>query len=170
MYRMNLLRKAAGVILCCSMVFSMACTSMAALDSGVKPVVDEAYYVTTDYYGNPTEAGVVKSYDLNGATEIVDHGTYDSVSNLTNAVQPVISGGEVSFENVGGKAYVSCNVHVVGYGSKFGDGRGLEPIQGKTFAGTFEYRAVRPSGLRAVVPDRPFSRHYGWLGLSRFSD
>ena len=71
-------------------------------------------------------------------------------------------GGNVSFENIGGKAYVSCNVHVVGYGSKFGDGQGLEPIRGKRFSGVFEYRTVRPRGLGAVVPDRPFFRHYGW--------
>ena len=77
------------------------------------------------------------------------------------AVVP-LGGGEVSFENVGGTAYVSYNVHVVGYGSKFGDGRGLMPIAGKKFSGTFEYRAVRPVGLAECVPDRPFFRHYGW--------
>lgn len=40
---------------------------MLAVDDGVKPTYDEAYYAMTDYYGNLTEGSVVKSYTVNGA-------------------------------------------------------------------------------------------------------
>ena len=84
---------ALGAILALELPFVAA----AEVTSGVRPTVDEAYYVNLDSYGNPTEAAVVKSYVLNGATEIVDYGTYDSVENLSNGVKPEISDGKVRF-------------------------------------------------------------------------
>lgn len=37
-----------------------------AAEDGVKPTYDEAYYATTDYYGNLAQGSVVKSYTANG--------------------------------------------------------------------------------------------------------
>ena len=54
------------------------------IGDGVAPTYDEAYYATLDYYGNLTEGSVVKSYVLNGADTVTDHGTYDQVVNLTD--------------------------------------------------------------------------------------
>ena len=71
--------------------------AVAEVTSGVRPTVDEAYYVSLDSYGNPTDAAVVKSYALNGANEVVDYGSYDSVENLTNGIKPEISEGKVRF-------------------------------------------------------------------------
>lgn len=59
------------------------------IGDNVTPAYDEAYYATTDYYGNLTEGSVVKSYVLNGATTLVDYGTYDEVVNLTDGTVPV---------------------------------------------------------------------------------
>lgn len=90
-------RQLAALILGASLALNLPVATQAEVTSGVRPTVDEAYYVTLDSYGNPTDAAVVKSYALNGATEIVDHGTYDSVENLTNGVKPEINGDTVRF-------------------------------------------------------------------------
>ena len=90
-------RQFAALILSASLALNLPVAVQAEVTSGVHPTVDEAYYVTLDSYGNPTDAAVVKSYALNGATEILDHGTYDSVENLTNGVQPEVSGDTVRF-------------------------------------------------------------------------
>lgn len=77
-----------------------ACVVSAAAEpigDGVTPTYDEAYYATTDYYGNLTEGSVVKSYVLNGATSLTDHGTYDEVVNLTDGTAPVIQNGATVF-------------------------------------------------------------------------
>ena len=84
---------ALGAILALELPFVAA----AEVTSGVRPTVDEAYYVNLDSYGNPTDAAVVKSYALNGANEVVDYGSYDSVENLTNGIKPEISDGKVRF-------------------------------------------------------------------------
>lgn len=58
---------------------------------------DETYYATLDYYGAPTQASVVKSYVLRGQTSVTDYGVYDEVINLTDASDPVIDGGRLTF-------------------------------------------------------------------------
>ena len=69
----------------------------AAADGGVSPTYDEAYYATLDYYGNLTEGSVVKSYTLNGAQILMDHGVYDQVVNLTDGTVPVIRDNVTEF-------------------------------------------------------------------------
>ena len=59
------------------------------VDNGVQPACDEAYYATTDYYGNLTNGSVVKSYALRGASSLTDYGVYDEVVNLTDGSAPV---------------------------------------------------------------------------------
>ena len=68
-----------------------------AVDDGVKPTCDEAYYATTDYYGNLTEGSVVKSYTTNGALSLTDYGEYDEVVNLTDATAPTTANGRTTF-------------------------------------------------------------------------
>jgi putative membrane protein len=67
------------------------------IGDGVTPTYDEAYYATLDYYGNLTEGSVVKSYALNGATALTDHGTYDEVVNLTDGTVPTTKDGVTTF-------------------------------------------------------------------------
>ena len=61
------------------------------------PIVDESYYGTLDYYGALTEGSVVKSYRLNGNTDLADIGSYTEVNNLTDRTEPVIEGDRVTF-------------------------------------------------------------------------
>ncbi|MBQ9349068.1 MAG: hypothetical protein IJT94_17305, partial [Oscillibacter sp.] len=88
-----------------SLLTALLCTVPAAalpgdpppVSDGVAPVYDEAYYATTDYYGNLTEGSVVKSYIRNGAASITDAGQYDQVVNLTDGSDPVTNKGIVTF-------------------------------------------------------------------------
>ena len=69
-----------------------------AVDDGVEPTYDEAYYAMTDYYGNLTEGSVVKSYTVNGASSLTDYGDYDEIVNLTDDRVPTsAAGGNVFF-------------------------------------------------------------------------
>ena len=69
-----------------------------AVDDGVKPTYDEAYYAMTDYYGNLTDGSVVKSYTTNGAESLTDYGDYDEIVNLTNGLVPTTAAGKAVFQ------------------------------------------------------------------------
>ena len=88
-------RALSGVLAGC-MALCCAAPARAAGD-GVGIICDEAYYATTDYYGNLTEGSVVKSYVLNGATTLKDRGVYDEVLNLTDDTEPEIRGSALTF-------------------------------------------------------------------------
>lgn len=70
---------------------------------GVTPACDEAYYATTDYYGNLSNGSVVKSYAMNGKSRITDYGTYKKVTNLTDDTKAERSGDKTTF-NFGSNA------------------------------------------------------------------
>lgn len=74
-----------------------ATAASAKIGDGVVSTCDEAYYATTDYYGNLLEGSVVKSYVVNGKNSIVDYGNYDEVVNLTDGNNPKIAGDKVTF-------------------------------------------------------------------------
>ena len=88
-------RRTAAILL--STAILICCTPVYAADDGVKPTYDEAYYATTDYYGNLTQGSVVKSYTTNGATRLTDYGSYDEVSDLTNGRTPSVTDGKTVF-------------------------------------------------------------------------
>lgn len=69
-----------------------------AVDDGVKPTYDEAYYAMTDYYGNLTDGSVVKSYTTNGTESLTDYGDYDEIVNLTNGLVPTTAAGKAVFQ------------------------------------------------------------------------
>jgi putative membrane protein len=69
----------------------------AGIGDSVAPACDEAYYAMLDYYGNLTDGSVVKSYAMNGVAKLTDYGTYSQVTNLTDDVAPVTSGGKTTF-------------------------------------------------------------------------
>lgn len=79
------------------LLLSAASPAFAAATDGVVPTADEAYYVTLDHYGSPKEASIVKSWQLNGAKQFTDYGSYSSVSNLTDRTEPLIKDGTVTF-------------------------------------------------------------------------
>lgn len=83
-----------------SLALTMTVTALvpAAGAAAIPAACDEAYYATLDYYGGVREASVVKSYRLNGAKTITDHGAYDEVVNLTDGLTPTVSEDTVTFE------------------------------------------------------------------------
>ncbi|MFR2488681.1 MAG: hypothetical protein ACLTAC_36085, partial [Hungatella sp.] len=62
------------------------------------PVCDETLYITMDPYGEIKESSVVKSYTTNGSSQIVDYGTYNRITNMTDHAEPVTdSEGKLTF-------------------------------------------------------------------------
>lgn len=85
-----------GILL--SALLLLSSVPVYAVSNGVTATCDEAYYATTDYYGNLTEGGVVKSYATNGISSLTDYGTYDEVINLTDGTKPTVKDDMVSFD------------------------------------------------------------------------
>ena len=77
---------------------SVPASAAETIDSGVGATYDEAYYATTDYYGNLTEGSIVKSYVMNGASSLTDYGVYDEVVNLTDGTLPHTIGCCTTFD------------------------------------------------------------------------
>lgn len=82
-------------VLPCLLAGTLLLSSVPALavDDGVEPTYDEAYYAITDYYGTLTEGSVVKSYTVNGAASLTDYGDYDEIVNLTDDRVPTSAAG-----------------------------------------------------------------------------
>lgn len=89
------LRRTAALAMSAALL--LGCIPAYAVDNGVTPTYDEAYYATTDYYGNLTEGSVVKSYTTNGIVTLTDYGEYDEIVNLTNDLAPSTVGGRSVF-------------------------------------------------------------------------
>ena len=54
-----------------------------------------------DPYGEIKESSVVKSYTTNGSSQIVDYGTYNRITNMTDHAEPVTdSEGKLTFNPV----------------------------------------------------------------------
>ena len=90
------LRRTAALAMCA--VLLLGSIPAFAVDDGVKPTYDEAYYAMTDYYGNLTDGSVVKSYTTNGAESLTDYGDYDEIVNLTNGLVPTTAAGKAVFQ------------------------------------------------------------------------
>lgn len=58
---------------------------------------DESYYVNLDYYGATRNSNIVKSFSLNGQSSITDYGTYESIQNMSNYIEPTRSDDGVTF-------------------------------------------------------------------------
>ena len=84
-----------------SLTLTLAVTVGALIPSAnamtIPAACDETYYATLDYYGGIQEAGVVKSYRLNGNTSVTDYGVDEEVINLTDDRLPVVDGETVTF-------------------------------------------------------------------------
>lgn len=96
----GMVRRALALGLAATVTAALGLPAAAAehpIGDGVVPTCDEAYYATLDYYGNLTEGSVVKSYALNGASTLTDHGVYDQVVNLTDGTVPVTREGVTEF-------------------------------------------------------------------------
>ncbi len=92
----NLAKKLISLILAAILLPSAG--TVCAWASDGYPVCDETYYGTLDAYGELKDGSVVKSYQLNGATSIIDYGDYDEVINLTDDRVGVSGNGKVNFD------------------------------------------------------------------------
>lgn len=72
--------------------------SLSAFGAETTQVYDEAMYVNLDYYGVPVQTSIVKSYSMNGTNAIIDYGTYDKVTNMSDYTKPKVEKGKVSFD------------------------------------------------------------------------
>lgn len=98
----QMFRRSGSLALCAALL--LGSVPAYAVDDGVKPTYDEAYYAMTDYYGNLTDGSVVKSYTTNGADTLTDYGEYDEIVNLTDGLAPRTSGGKSVFQFESGAA------------------------------------------------------------------
>ncbi|MDF1496397.1 hypothetical protein [Caproiciproducens sp. CPB-2] len=100
-------RALAGILAAAVLVPSLSATARAAAPS---VSTDEAVYVNLDYYGKPQKVNIVKGCDLNGADRFTDYGSYEKVTNMTNEVQPAVSGDSVSWKlpQSTGRFYYEC--------------------------------------------------------------
>lgn len=72
--------------------------SPSVLAAAPQPRCDETMYVVTDFYGGLEQASVVKSYQTNGASQLVDRGVYQQVTNMSTLSQPTVEGDRVTFD------------------------------------------------------------------------
>lgn len=88
-------KRISAVIVAAVLALSPSLEARAAADA---PVCDETLYITLDPYGEIKESSVVKSYTMNGSSQIVDYGTYDAVKNMTDHAEPVTAAdGKLTF-------------------------------------------------------------------------
>ena len=68
--------------------------------------VDETLYLNLDYYGNVSDANVVKGINFNGTSSYTDFGDYLKITNMSDEQKPEIKNGSVTFEkNKNGKFF-----------------------------------------------------------------
>lgn len=90
-----------------AVIFSLE-SVLPALASPDVPQYDETLYVTMDPYGGIKESSIVKNYQMNGNSKVVDYGIYDKVMNLTDHSEPVVGeDGSITFspEETGSRFY-----------------------------------------------------------------
>ncbi|MBE7722170.1 MAG: hypothetical protein E7243_22035 [Lacrimispora celerecrescens] len=81
---------------------------LSALAAPEVPQYDETLYVTMDPYGEIKESSIVKNYQMNGSSKVVDYGAYEKVMNLTDHSEPVLGeDGSITFspEEMGKRFY-----------------------------------------------------------------
>ncbi len=87
--------KCLSVFLAAAMLASAAPVTAGAAAPAVS--ADETAYVSLDYYGKTEDINVVKRYSLNGNRQVVDHGSYGDILNMSNEVKPAVSGDTVTW-------------------------------------------------------------------------
>lgn len=75
------------------------CMTLSVTVYAAAPTVtyDESYYVNLDYYGASRSSNMVKCFSMNGQNAITDYGTYDSIQNMSNYIEPVRTEEGVTF-------------------------------------------------------------------------
>lgn len=95
----KLLRFFSVAFLCLTFLITSATASPPTLEKVQNDIASqksETVYVSLDHNGYAKDISVVNVFPQTG-TRVVDYGTYQKISNLSNALEPLIQGDKISF-------------------------------------------------------------------------
>lgn len=99
-------KTAAYTVLLSCLTTNILVAPMTAYAGQATADVDETLYLNLDYYGNVSDANVVKGINFNGTSSYTDFGDYLKITNMTDEQKPEIKNGSVTFEkNKNGKFF-----------------------------------------------------------------
>lgn len=95
----RMIRKTAAytVLLSC-LTTNILAAPMTAYAGAATADVDETLYLNLDYYGNISDANVVKGINFNGVSSYTDFGDYLKITNMSDEQQPEIKNGSVTWQ------------------------------------------------------------------------
>ena len=99
-------KTAAYTVLLSCLTTNILVAPMTAYAGQATADVDETLYLNLDYYGNVSDANVVKGINFNGTSSYTDFGDYLKITNMTDEQKPEIKNGSFTFEkNKNGKFF-----------------------------------------------------------------
>ena len=99
-------KTAAYTVLLSCLTTNILVAPMTAYAGQATADVDETLYLNLDYYGNVSDANVVKGINFNGTSSYTDFGDYLKITNMTDEQKPEIKNGSITFEkNKNGKFF-----------------------------------------------------------------
>ena len=99
-------KTAAYTVLLSCLTTNILVAPMTAYAGQATADVDETLYLNLDYYGNISDANVVKGINFNGTSNYTDFGDYLKITNMSDEQKPEIKNGSVTFEkNKNGKFF-----------------------------------------------------------------
>lgn len=99
-------KTAAYTVLLSCLTTNILVAPMTAYAGQATADVDETLYLNLDYYGNISDANVVKGINFNGTSSYTDFGDYLKITNMSDEQKPEIKNGSVTFEkNNNGKFF-----------------------------------------------------------------
>lgn len=99
-------KTAAYTVLLSCLTTNILVAPMTAYAGQATADVDETLYLNLDYYGNISDANVVKGINFNGTSSYTDLGDYLKITNMSDEQKPEIKNGSVTFEkNKNGKFF-----------------------------------------------------------------
>ena len=99
-------KTAAYTVLLSCLTTNILVAPMTAYAGQATADVDETLYLNLDYYGNVSDANVVKGINFNGISSYTDFGDYLKITNMTDEQKPEIKNGSITFEkNKNGKFF-----------------------------------------------------------------
>ena len=99
-------KTAAYTVLLSCLTTNILVAPMTAYAGQATADVDETLYLNLDYYGNISDANVVKGINFNGTSSYTDFGDYLKITNMSDEQKPEIKNGFVTFEkNKNGKFF-----------------------------------------------------------------
>lgn len=95
----NLKRTTAKIALASCIISDILTAPLTVYAGQAEANVDETLYLNLDYYGNTEKANIVKGVDFNGTDSYTDFGNYIKIINMSDAQNPEIKNGSVTFKN-----------------------------------------------------------------------